>query len=170
MENCYFCKSIQEHTGLDFIDELETDLFVVSYDVNPATPGHTIIIPKRHTQYMISLSEEEQQSLVGLAIKTKNYLLQADLLDMYKQIETRVAGSKSEEFIQKAIADLGKFNHQPDAFNDGLNDGAAAGQTVPHFHWHILPRWDGDVADPIGGIRHMIPGMGNYRNGITPSS
>ena len=56
-----------------------------------------------------------------------------------------------------------------EAFNVGFNDGAAAGQTIPHFHLHVIPRREGDVADPRGGVRHVIPGKGNYLAGPTPS-
>jgi len=52
--------------------------------------------------------------------------------------------------------------HRPDGFNIGFNAGAAAGQTVDHLHIHIIPRCTGDVADPRGGIRNIIPGKGNY--------
>ena len=44
----------------------------------------------------------------------------------------------------------------------GFNSGAAAGQTVSHFHLHVIPHYAGDVEDPRGGIRHVIPGKGNY--------
>ena len=47
-------------------------------------------------------------------------------------------------------------------FNVGLNDGVDAGQTVMHCHIHMIPRRKGDVADPRGGIRHVIPGRGYY--------
>ena len=51
---------------------------------------------------------------------------------------------------------------RPDGYNVGFNAGAAAGQTVMHLHVHVIPRYAGDVADPRGGIRHVIPGKGNY--------
>lgn len=50
----------------------------------------------------------------------------------------------------------------PDGFNIGINDGPAAGQTVPHLHIHLIPRYLGDLADPRGGIRWVIPGKADY--------
>lgn len=50
----------------------------------------------------------------------------------------------------------------PDGFNFGINSGEVAGQTVPHLHLHIIPRYDGDMDDPRGGVRHVIPSKGNY--------
>lgn len=52
---------------------------------------------------------------------------------------------------------------ESDAFNIGINDGPAAGQTVPHLHIHVIPRYAGDVADPRGGVRWVIPDKANYR-------
>jgi diadenosine tetraphosphate (Ap4A) HIT family hydrolase len=46
--------------------------------------------------------------------------------------------------------------------NIGVNDGAAAGQTVPHCHMHLIPREPGDVDDPRGGVRWVIPGKAKY--------
>jgi superfamily II DNA or RNA helicase/diadenosine tetraphosphate (Ap4A) HIT family hydrolase/HKD family nuclease len=51
---------------------------------------------------------------------------------------------------------------RPDGYNVGFNSGAAAGQTVGHLHIHVIPRYRGDVPDPRGGVRHAIPGRGNY--------
>ncbi len=51
---------------------------------------------------------------------------------------------------------------EPDGYNVGFNSGSAAGQTVFHLHVHVIPRFNGDVADPRGGVRHVIPGKGNY--------
>ncbi len=52
--------------------------------------------------------------------------------------------------------------YQPDGYNIGINVGAAAGQTVMHLHVHVIPRFEGDMDDPRGGVRHVIPWKGNY--------
>ena len=53
-----------------------------------------------------------------------------------------------------------KFN--PDGFNVGMNVNVAAGQTVSHVHIHLIPRYKGDVKNPRGGIRNIIPSKGDY--------
>jgi diadenosine tetraphosphate (Ap4A) HIT family hydrolase len=50
----------------------------------------------------------------------------------------------------------------PDGFNVGINDGAAAGQTIAHAHIHVIPRRKGDVPDPRGGVRWIIPEKAPY--------
>ena len=54
-------------------------------------------------------------------------------------------------------------NGEWDGFNVGLNYGVAAGQTVPWPHIHLIPRRKGDMEDPTGGVRHVIPEKGNYK-------
>jgi diadenosine tetraphosphate (Ap4A) HIT family hydrolase len=51
---------------------------------------------------------------------------------------------------------------QPDGFNVGVNDGPAAGQTVLHAHVHVIPRRVGDVVDPRGGVRWVMPAKAQY--------
>ena len=51
---------------------------------------------------------------------------------------------------------------KPDGCNIGMNCGEAAGQTVFHFHCHIIPRYSGDMENPRGGVRHCVEGKGNY--------
>jgi diadenosine tetraphosphate (Ap4A) HIT family hydrolase len=53
-----------------------------------------------------------------------------------------------------------------EAFNIGQNVGEAAGQTVEYAHVHLIPRRKGDMADPRGGVRHVIPSKGNYRKDL----
>ncbi len=52
--------------------------------------------------------------------------------------------------------------HAPDGYNIGINNGAAAGQTVMHVHMHLIPRYLGDTSDPRGGIRWMLPDKAAY--------
>ena len=59
----------------------------------------------------------------------------------------------------KAVIDR---EHKPDGYNIGINDGAAAGQTVMHLHIHLIPRYTGDSPDPRGGVRWVVPGQAAY--------
>ncbi len=61
-----------------------------------------------------------------------------------------------------AARDAIEASHRPDGFNIGINVGLAAGQTVFHLHIHVIPRYAGDVPNPRGGVRHVIPGKGDY--------
>jgi HKD family nuclease len=63
--------------------------------------------------------------------------------------------------VDQAIAAI-RSSHSPDGFNVGFNLGLAAGQTIFHFHLHVIPRYSGDVDDPRGGVRHVIPTKANY--------
>lgn len=66
-----------------------------------------------------------------------------------------------------AVCNVIRERWATDGFNIGINIGEAAGQTVAHLHLHVIPRRHGDVAEPRGGVRHVIPGKGNYLAGST---
>jgi diadenosine tetraphosphate (Ap4A) HIT family hydrolase len=51
---------------------------------------------------------------------------------------------------------------KPAGFNIGINDGAAAGQTIAHMHIHLIPRYAGDRDDPRGGVRWVLPEKAAY--------
>ena len=63
--------------------------------------------------------------------------------------------------VRRVRAILAEQFH-PVGFNIGVNDGPAAGQTAPHAHVHLIPRYAGDVPDPRGGIRWVISQKANY--------
>ena len=65
------------------------------------------------------------------------------------------------EMINKA-KELIEENCKPDGYNIGMNCGEASGQTVMHFHCHVIPRFKNDVEDPRGGIRHCVMHKGYY--------
>ena len=69
---------------------------------------------------------------------------------------TRTEFNDLYNVIQEMVEQI-KENYGADEYNLGINDGEAAGQTIPHLHIHIIPRHTGDVANPRGGIRKFFP-------------
>jgi HKD family nuclease len=83
-----------------------------------------------------------------------------------KHISTWFDATRDEQFalldgIEKA-RELILRRYSPDGFNIGINVNAAGGQTVFHLHIHVIPRYSGDVPDPRGGVRNVIPAKANY--------
>ena len=67
--------------------------------------------------------------------------------------------------LWKLVRDAKDFldrKYFPDGYNIGINDGVPAGQTVMHLHIHVIPRYSGDMADPKGGVRGVIPEKQKY--------
>jgi diadenosine tetraphosphate (Ap4A) HIT family hydrolase len=64
--------------------------------------------------------------------------------------------------LLKEVKSLIECEYKPQGFNVGINCGSAAGQTVEHAHIHLIPRYSGDVVNPRGGVRNVIPGKGDY--------
>ena len=121
--NCPFCALPAERILL-LADEA-----LVIRDAFPVSPGHTLVIPRRHIGSFFELTDAERACMV--------------------------------ELLAKAKAEL-DLSFQPDGFNIGINDGAAAGQTVPHLHLHLIPRYRGDAPDPRGGVRWVLPAKAKY--------
>ena len=107
----------------------EDDLTVAVRDGYPVSPGHTLVIPRRHVSSWFGLDEVERVAVLHAVDRAKEQL-ESDL--------------------------------HPDGWNIGINVGAAAGQTVWHVHVHLIPRFEGDMDDPRGGVRHCVAGKGHY--------
>jgi ATP adenylyltransferase len=122
-DGCLFC-----HPDRKII--VEDELCYVIEDGFAVTPGHALIIPRRHVADYFGLFQPELNSM--------NRLL-ADLKQRLKDEDPTISG-----------------------FNIGMNAGASAGQTIFHCHTHLIPRRDGDVEDPRGGVRGVIPGKQSY--------
>ncbi len=67
------------------------------------------------------------------------------------------------ELIDKAKSIIDE-KYKPTGYNIGMNCGVSAGQTVMHIHVHLIPRYDGDVKNPRGGVRGVIPKKKDYCN------
>lgn len=82
--------------------------------------------------------------------------LRADYFDL-----TKVEKQHLVEVIDKC-KHLIEQEFSPNGYNIGMNCGEIAGQTVMHFHCHLIPRYKGDMKNPSGGVRHCIEGKGYY--------
>lgn len=79
--------------------------------------------------------------------------------DYFESTEDEVVG------LQKLIIETKKLldkKFQPNGYNVGINCGEVAGQTVPHVHIHLIPRYKGDMDNPRGGVRGVIPSKQKY--------
>ena len=120
---CPFCSLTAERVVQD------SEHAVVIRDGFPVSPGHTLIIVKRHVASIFEVTDAERIDLMSL--------------------------------LAAARDDLDRQFH-PAGYNIGINDGATAGQTVPHLHIHLIPRYPGDRDDPRGGVRWVLPDKAAY--------
>lgn len=160
MIDCIFCEKYKEKENSIFG---ENKFFYYHLDKFPVTPGHIEIVSKRHAESILDLTKEEWKYL-QIAIKDAINILEnkLNLKKIYTLSVKNPINEKSERFLNDAI-NSSYINKKPKAYNHGNNDGHAAGRTIDHFHWHIIPRYDGDVKNPMGGIRHIIAGKENYQ-------
>lgn len=110
-EKCIFCKLANGDIPSATIYEDED--FRVILDLNPATKGHALILPKNHAENLFEMPEEKEMKAFALAKKV---------------------GEKMKSVLKC------------DGLNIVQNNGTAAGQTVFHFHIHLIPRYENDGA------------------------
>jgi diadenosine tetraphosphate (Ap4A) HIT family hydrolase len=122
---CVFCERIELGDVL-----LSNEHAAAFEDGFPISPGHTLIVPRRHEADLLALAEEEQAAIWSLIAPVR------------QMIEAQWGAA--------------------DGYNIGVNIGTAAGQTIAHAHLHLIPRWHGDVADPRGGVRWVVPSKAAY--------
>ena len=122
-DNCPFCLLPKEEILYS------SDLVISFHDRFPVSPGHTLIITKRHIPSFFEASEEERKA-IDVALQEMKVFL-------------------DEKFL-------------PDGYNIGVNCGETAGQSVPHLHVHLIPRYKGDMQNPKGGVRGVIPSKQSY--------
>lgn len=86
-----------------------------------------------------------------------------------RHVATWFDATAAEQAALLALVDEGRrlldARHGPDGYNIGINVGPVAGQTVMHLHIHLIPRYLGDVSDPRGGVRGVIPARQSYPGG-----
>ncbi|WP_287545127.1 bifunctional class I SAM-dependent methyltransferase/HIT family protein [Paraprevotella sp.] len=123
-ETCPFCRLSRR---MEII--CETATCVAFYDGYPVSPGHALIIPKRHVASYFDLTNHEREAM--------NVMLQ---------------------YVKQKVDE----RYYPDGYNVGIDVNEAAGQSVFHVHMHLIPRYKGDVENPKGGVRGVIPEKQKY--------
>lgn len=123
-ETCPFCRLSRRVEVI-----CETATCVAFYDGYPVSPGHALIIPKRHVASYFDLTNHEREAM--------NIMLQ---------------------YVKLKVDE----RYHPDGYNIGINVNEAAGQSVFHVHMHLIPRYKGDVENPKGGVRGVIPNKQKY--------
>ena len=118
---CVFCNIRAPIAG--------NELAFAIFDRNPVSPGHVLILPRRHVESFFATTPQEREAMLLL------------LTEMKRHTDEKLA---------------------PDGYNVGVNVGVAAGQTVMHVHMHLIPRFSGDMENPRGGVRGVIPAKQDY--------
>ena len=108
-EDCLFCGIVAGDVPGQIVDSDEHT--VAFMDINPATPGHALVVPRRHSVDLMEVSDEDLTN-------------------------TMLAARRLARRIRERLA--------PDGFNILNSCGAAAWQTVFHFHVHVIPRYSDD--------------------------
>lgn len=122
MENCIFCKIVAG--DIPSMKIYEDENCIATLDINPATTGHTLIIPKKHYKDVTEIDEATLGKLFSVA---------------------KTIGMRQMERLEA------------DGFNIIQNNGTAAGQTVMHFHIHVIPRYKGGPV--LGAWKPTEPDM-----------
>lgn len=163
MAECIFCKIFKDKKGVCPVNDIvfEGEFFYSRFDDMAVTPGHAEIVSKRHIASVMELNNEEWGEVLELINKTIKLIEDTDLKKMYKEFLNNPGNDKIKWYVEKMLRHPG-VGKKPDGYNIGINQGKAAGQTINHLHIQIIPRYFGDVEDSAGGIRNIIPGMGNY--------
>ena len=108
---------------------LDNGLGYVRFDKYPVSPGHCLVVPRRHVASLFDATRAELAALWALVD------------------------------LAKAKLDA---EYRPDGYNIGVNIGQVAGQSVMHLHIHVIPRYAGDMDNPQGGVRGVIPDKQKY--------
>lgn len=158
-QDCYFCK-VSRGDADPFI--FENRSFVGIFDTNPANPGHALLIPRRHVVSIFDINEAEQADYFDGIRGLRGVIETTDLADLYRRMLDRDYLKHRPKDHIETVLQLPFLGSKPDAYTVGNNDGRAAGRSIDHLHVIVLPRYEGDVENPKGGIRNVIPSRANY--------
>lgn len=155
MNDCVFC-DLNELASVATIEKYEK--FTLRLDPNPVSFGHILVIPNRHVEKFDDLDEDELSNFGEAVTKSKKLAEEKERIkEKYSEI-SEVKDQNSNRMIDSIMGE----KKDPEGFNIGINEGEVAGQTIDHLHIHVIPRYEGDVENPEGGVRNVIPDKADY--------
>lgn len=154
---CIFCEKYEKKDEV-----LPINFFWAQFDKFPISPGHAEIIPVRHIPSLFDLNIAEWIHINYSIKEIVRVIESTNFKNLYTEMLKNPVNEKSKWLCEEMLNHIG-IEKKPDGYNIGLNEGEAAGRTIHHLHIHIIPRYIGDVEDPRGGIRNIIPAYGNYK-------
>lgn len=158
--SCYFC-TVSRGEADPFI--FENRSFIGVFDTNPVNPGHALVIPRRHVVSVFELNEAEQGDYFDAIHGVKQVVELTDFPALYAEMLSRDYLQGRPTHHIDTVLELPFLGQKPDAYTVGNNDGRAAGRSIDHLHVIVLPRYEGDIENPRGGIRNVIPQRANYQ-------
>ena len=112
---------------------------------------------------VFELNEAEQADYFDALRGVKRAIEATDLADLYRKMLNRdYLRDRPKDHIE-TVLQLEFLGKKPDAYTVGNNDGREAGRSIDHLHVILLPRYRGDVENPKGGIRVVIPSRAHYQ-------
>jgi histidine triad (HIT) family protein len=109
MSDCLFCKIANKEIPSNIV--YEDEKVMAFLDINPVHPGHTLVVPKNHSETIFDTDEEILKSLIA---------------------------------VVKKVAEAVRLATGSDGLNIIQNNFKAGHQVIPHIHFHIIPRFEGD--------------------------
>jgi diadenosine tetraphosphate (Ap4A) HIT family hydrolase len=116
---------------------------------------------ERNTREIISENDLAYAAFDIFAV-SKGHCLVITKRHISNFFETTPAEIEALFSLVKEVKPILEHMFAPAGFNIGVNINEVAGQTIPHVHVHVIPRYIGDVKNPRGGVRNVIPGKGDY--------
>lgn len=157
-QDCFFCRVSSE------LFLFENDYFYSMLDEYPVSPGHVLIVPKTHMASLRELPSAQGAAMIDITQRTLSNLSVQTLREFYLNKATNSSKDEKSKKLCKTVLDALDEYFDIEDFNLGINDGPAAGQTIPHLHIHVMPRFVNDGGAGIGGVRHIFSSRGDYKS------
>ncbi len=139
MSDCFFCRIYQEKTNIFY----ENKYWFARFNEFPVSPGHSLLIARRHASSLLDLTEGEWIYLKPTLTKTISIIEKTDYEGLYKKmLENPVKDSKR---FCKQMLENPNLKNKPLGYSIEVNEGGIKARTISHLHIHIIPRYTKNI-------------------------